>query len=191
MKVGNDYISNVKYFYITANADLCSLKRSSTEFAIRNKNRIESLVLIDSSRTLKQATPLLNQYLNVAMDPEPNRDRVREVFSQTYANPAFLGDIVIDAFVRLMRDQGAKMASKTAFYDSISRPIGLKRLEIIRDIPCLLIWGDQDNVIPKKNSEDFKKALVKAKYQIVENVGHAPFVEKTSIVYEKLRSFLT
>jgi pimeloyl-ACP methyl ester carboxylesterase len=54
-----------------------------------------------------------------------------------------------------------------------------------------LIWGDQDNVIPKKNSEDFKKALVKAKYEIVENVGHVPFVEKTSIVYEKLRSFLT
>lgn len=64
-------------------------------------------------------------------------------------------------------------------------------LETIEDIPCLLIWGDQDNVIPKKNSEDFKKALVKAKYEIVENVGHAPFVEKTSIVYEKLRSFLT
>jgi pimeloyl-ACP methyl ester carboxylesterase len=163
----------------------------AAEFAIRNKNRIESLVLIDSSGTLKQATPLLSQYLNVAMDPEPNRDRVREVFSQMYANPAFLGDIVVDAFVGLMRDQGAKMAFKTAFYDSTSRPIGLKRLETIGDIPCLLIWGDQDNVIPKKNSEDFKKALVKAKYDIVENAGHAPFVEKTSIVYEKLRSFLT
>jgi pimeloyl-ACP methyl ester carboxylesterase len=62
-----------------------------------------------------------------------------------------------------------KLPFTIAFLD-----IGLKRLETIGDIPCLLIWGDQDNVIPKKNSEDFKKALVKAKYEIVENVGHAP-----------------
>ena len=70
----------------------------------------------------------------------------------------------------------------------LSASKGLRRLS---DIPCLLIWGDKDNVIPEKNSEEFKKTLIKAKYEIVENAGHAPFVEKTSIVYEKLRSFLT
>jgi pimeloyl-ACP methyl ester carboxylesterase len=163
----------------------------AAEFAIRNKNRIESLVLIDSSGTLEQPTPLLSQYLTVAMDLEPNRDRVRDVFKQMYANPAFLSDILVDYFIGLMRDQGAKKAFRTAFDDSTSRPIGLKRLETIVDIPCLLIRGDQDNVIPEKSSEDFKKALVKAKYEIVKNAGHAPFAEKTSVVFEKIRSFLT
>ncbi|MFZ0329448.1 MAG: alpha/beta fold hydrolase [Nitrososphaeraceae archaeon] len=125
------------------------------------------------------------------MDPEPNRDKVKEVFKQMYANPLLLSDIVVDVFMTTIREEGAKNAFKTAFNDSTTRPIGFKRLEKLKHIPCLLIWGDQDNVIPEKNSKDFKDALINAKYEIVENAGHAPFVEKTSIVYEKLRSFLT
>jgi pimeloyl-ACP methyl ester carboxylesterase len=35
----------------------------AAEVAIRNKERIENLVLIDSSGTLRQPTPLLSQYL--------------------------------------------------------------------------------------------------------------------------------
>ena len=161
------------------------------EVAISDKKRVESLVLIDSSGTLRQPTPLLSQFLSVAMDPEPNRDRIRNVFGQMYANAYLMPEIVVDTFMGIIREQGAKNAFKFAFSDSTTRPIGLKRLETISDIPCLLIWGDKDNVIPEKNSEEFKKALIKAKYEIVENAGHAPFVEKTSIVYEKLRSFLT
>lgn len=163
----------------------------AAEVAIRDKKRIESIVLIDSSGTLKQPTPLLSEYFNAAMDLEPNRDKVRDVFRKMYANPLLLSDIVVDGFMATIREQGAKNAFKTAFNDSTARPIGLKRLETIKDIPCLLIWGDKDSVIPKENSEDFKDALDKIVYEIVENVGHAPFVEKTSIVYEKLRSFLT
>ena len=128
------------------------------EVAIRNKERIENLVLIDSSGTLRQPTPLLNQYLNVAMDPEPNREKVKEVFTQMYANPLLLSDIVVDFFMATIKEEGAKNAFKIAFNDSTTRPIGLKRLETIRHIPCLLIWGDRDNVIPEKNSEEFKKA---------------------------------
>jgi pimeloyl-ACP methyl ester carboxylesterase len=163
----------------------------AAEVAIRDKKRIDSLVLIDSSGTLKQPTPLLSEYFNAAMDLEPNRDKVREVFRKMYANPLLLSDIVVDGFMATIREQGAKNAFKTAFSDSTTRPIGLTRLETIKDIPCLLIWGDKDNVILKENSEDFKDALDKIVYEIVENAGHAPFVEKTSIVYEKLRSFLT
>ena len=163
----------------------------AAEVAIRDRKRIESLVLIDPSGALKQPTTLLSQYLNVAMDPELNRDKVREVFKQMYANPLLLSDIVVDAFMATIRDQGARRAFKTSFDDSTTRPIGLKRLEKINDVPCLLIWGDQDNVIPQNNSQDFKEAMNKIVYEIVENAGHAPFVEKTSIVYEKLRSFLT
>ncbi|MGB0025399.1 MAG: alpha/beta hydrolase [Nitrososphaeraceae archaeon] len=147
--------------------------------------------MIDSSGTLKQPTTLLSQYLNVAMDPEPNRDKVREVFRQMYANPLLLSDIVVDGFMGIIRDQGAKNAFKTAFNDSTTRPIGPERLETIKDIPCLLIWGDQDNVIPEKNSDEFKNHLNKVVYEKIEGTGHAPFVEKTSIVYEKIRSFLT
>ena len=53
------------------------------------------------------------------MDPEHNKDEVRDVFKQMYANPAFLSDILVDYFIGLMRDQGAKKAFKTAFDDTL------------------------------------------------------------------------
>jgi pimeloyl-ACP methyl ester carboxylesterase len=37
----------------------------------------------------------------------------------------------------------------------------------------------------------FKEVFNNAAVEIIENAGHAPFVEKTALVYEKLRSFLT
>jgi hypothetical protein len=40
----------------------------AAEVAVENKDRIESLVLIDSSGMLQQPTPLLNQFLDAAMD---------------------------------------------------------------------------------------------------------------------------
>ena len=59
----------------------------AAEVAIRDKKRVESLVLIDSSGTLRQPTPLLSQYLSVAMDPEPNRDKLETYLGRCMQMP--------------------------------------------------------------------------------------------------------
>jgi len=164
----------------------------AAEVAIEDKDRIEGLVLIDSSGMLQQPTPLLNQFLDAAMDIEPNKDKVSDVFRKMYANGSLMPDIVVDNFMQTIREQGAKPAFKTAFNDSTTRPIDPERLEEIKHIPCLLIWGNQDNMIPQQHySDGFKKAFNNIVFETIENAGHAPFVEKTALVYEKLRSFLT
>jgi pimeloyl-ACP methyl ester carboxylesterase len=43
----------------------------AAEVAIGNKEMIEKLVLIDSSGMLERPTPLLQQYLNAAMESDP------------------------------------------------------------------------------------------------------------------------
>jgi len=64
--------------------------------------------------------------------------------------------------------------------------------ERIQDIPCLLIWGEKDNLIPfKPYYEKFKNKLPKASCRKIEGAGHAPFVEKTGSVYELIRTFMT
>ena len=163
----------------------------AAEVAIENKDRIEKLALIDSSGMLKQPTQLLNQYLEAAMEPEPKKDKVKKVFEQMYANPRLLLDIVVDIFIGTIGEQGAKRAFKTAFDDSTTRPIEPERLKQIRDIPCLIIWGKQDNLIPSNYSNQFKEVFNDVSLEIIKDAGHAPFVEKTALVYEKLRTFLT
>jgi hypothetical protein len=40
-----------------------------------------------------------------------------------------------------------------------------------------------------RNSEKLPES--KTKYEIIKGTGHAPFVERTALVYEKLRIFLS
>jgi pimeloyl-ACP methyl ester carboxylesterase len=46
-------------------------------------------------------------------------------------------------------------------------------------------------VISSDHSKEFEKAFIKVESEIIDDAGHAPFVEKTALVYEKLRTFLT
>ena len=70
--------------------------------------------------------------------------------------------------------------------------LGSDELEKIKDIPCLVIWGERDNLIPpNKYAMKFLSYLSKAKLEVIPDSGHAPFVEKTASVYERIRIFLT
>ena len=71
--------------------------------------------------------------------------------------------------------------------------IGLERLRQIRDIPCLLIWGERDNLIPIDYANDFQEVFQKEnvdRFEKILDAGHAPFAEKTALVYEKIFTFL-
>ena len=64
-------------------------------------------------------------------------------------------------------------------------------LKVIEDVPCLIIWGANDNWIsPKEYAEKFLRDLPNARREIIPDAGHAPFIEKTAIVYERIRTFL-
>jgi len=163
----------------------------ATEVAIENKALLEKLVLIDSSGMLSQPTPLLQQYHDVAMEPEPEFEKVKKVFEQMYANPLLLHPLVVHIFIKTIKEEGAKRAFKTAFDDSTTRRIEPERLKEIADIPCLIIWGKHDSVIPTNYSNEFKTVFNRVVSETIKDAGHAPFVEKTALVYEKLRTFLT
>jgi hypothetical protein len=58
------------------------------KLAIGNKEMIEKLVLIDSSGMLEGPTPLLQQYLNAAMESDPilRYKKVQRVLEDLYAD---------------------------------------------------------------------------------------------------------
>jgi pimeloyl-ACP methyl ester carboxylesterase len=165
----------------------------AADVAIENKDLVEKLVLIDSSGMLQKPTSLLNQYLEAAIEEEPvvRYNKLKRVFEQLYAYPSFLPPIVVDIFVQTIVKPGAKNAFVSAFNNSTKTTIGLDRLKQIQDLPCLIIWGKNDNLIPLEYANMFKNALPYAKYEEIDIAGHAPFVEKTASVHEKLRKFLT
>jgi 2-hydroxy-6-oxonona-2,4-dienedioate hydrolase len=162
------------------------------EYAIENTEQIEKLVLIDSSGMLNKPTKLLEQYLDAVLESNPffRYKKLKKVFERLFSNPYLLLPIIIDIFISVIEKPGAKHAFESAFRNSTTNSINSERLEQINHIPCLIMWGDKDDLIPLTYANKFKQILYNSQFVLITDAGHSPFVEKTAIVYQKLLTFL-
>ena len=164
----------------------------AAQVAIENKKMVEKLVLIDSSGLLEMPTQLLKDYRVAATEVNPvtRYEKVKRVLEDLYAGPSRLLPVAVDLFENTIEKPGAKHAFEAAFDNSTTTQIEQEGFEQIDDIPCLVIWGEKDNLIPIEYYYKFRQKLPKAKYETITDAGHSPFIEKTALVYEKLRTFL-
>jgi pimeloyl-ACP methyl ester carboxylesterase len=164
----------------------------AAQVAIENKKMIEKLVLIDSSGLLEGPTQLLKDYRVAATEVNPvtRYEKVKRVLEDLYAGPSRLLPVAVDLFEYTIEKPGAKHAFEAAFDNSTTTQIEQEGFKQIDDIPCLIIWGEKDTLIPIEYYYRFRQKLPKAKYETIADAGHSPFVEKTALVYEKLRTFL-
>jgi pimeloyl-ACP methyl ester carboxylesterase len=120
---------------------------------------------------------------------------VQRVFESLLADGSRLSPITVDLFVETIIKEGARHAFESAFHNSTTTQIGLERLRQIENIPCLLIWGKNDSLIPlEENADEFKEVFKKKdvdRFEEIDDAGHAPFAEKTALVYQKMLTFLT
>jgi 2-hydroxy-6-oxonona-2,4-dienedioate hydrolase len=160
----------------------------AAQLAIDHPELVEKLSLIDTSGMLDGPTPLLQQYLDAAMNP--TKQAVRSVFEQMVADRIRIPEILVDGFIYRISQPGAQAAFRSAYDNSVHTKIGIDRLRQIK-CPTQIIWGMQDSLIPLKYFKIFQEAIAHAEVVIVEDAGHAPFAEKPAIVSELLRRFLT
>jgi pimeloyl-ACP methyl ester carboxylesterase len=119
-------------------------------------------------------------------------EKLKKVFEGMYSLSSALLPMVVGIFLDTIEKPGALYAFNYAFDDSTGNWIGSDRLKVIEDVPCLIIWGANDNWISlKEYAEKFLRDLPNARLKIIPDAGHAPFIEKTAIVYERIRTFLT
>jgi pimeloyl-ACP methyl ester carboxylesterase len=163
----------------------------TAEYAIENKEQIEKIVLIDSSGMLYGPTTLLEQYLDAAMENDTNLryKKINRVYEDLLADRSRLLQSVPDTFIGFIGRNGAKHAFESAFHNSTKIHIETEKLKQIQNIPCLIIWGEKDILIPSNHINKFKKVLKDSKSIIISDAGHSPFVEKPATVYEKIRTF--
>jgi pimeloyl-ACP methyl ester carboxylesterase len=84
------------------------------------------------------------------------------------------------------------MLSEVAIDDATSRQIEPEGFKKIEDISCLIIWGEKNNVVMLiKYYERFRQNLPNAQFEEIADAGHSLIDEKTALIYEKLRTFLS
>lgn len=160
----------------------------AAEVAIENQDLLEKLVLIDSSGMLTEPTPLLEEYLQAAINPTTTN--VRNVFEQMVADPERIPSSLVEAFISRIEEPNAKYSFSSTLEHSAKTQIGTERLQKINKVPTLILWGIEDTVIPPEHSRIFKENISNSQVEIIEDSGHAPFAEKPDQVYKLLDEFL-
>jgi pimeloyl-ACP methyl ester carboxylesterase len=64
------------------------------------------------------------------------------------------------------------------------------RLYLMKDIPCLLIWGDHDRIIPVEHGRLAHRAMAASQLEIFEGSGHFPHVDDPDRFARTVQAFI-
>ena len=66
----------------------------------------------------------------------------------------------------------------------------MSRLYLAAHLPTLIVWGEQDRIIPVAHAYQAHKAIPNSRLEIMAGVGHFPHAEEPIHFVEILRDFL-
>lgn len=166
--------------------------RISWKFAAQEPGRVHKLVLVSpdgfESRGFEYGKPphvpsiiKLMRY----MLPAP---LLRINLEPAYADPKALSDDTVTRYHELMLAPGVRDALIARMEQTILEdPVPLlQRIEA----PTLLLWGEQDRMIPISNANDYVRALKQSTFVRLAGVGHVPQEESPARSLEPIVAFL-
>jgi pimeloyl-ACP methyl ester carboxylesterase len=104
-------------------------------------------------------------------------------------DPLLLDEHFVDYYwARLQRAGGldAAYACMRAMADCPAEPSTLERVQA----PALLVWGDEDRLVPLAQGKRLARALPDARLEVIPACGHLPFVERPKEFLRAVRPFL-
>jgi len=159
----------------------------SIEFASKHNDVVKKLILCSPSGIMKHSTPALEAYVMAAL--YPTAIGAKDAFEKMAGGGKRIDPIVIERFVERMQLPNAKMSF-------MSTLLGLKNSEIITETltkitsPSLIIWGENDPVIPIKYAEDFVSTIQDCRFFKMSGCGHTPYVDDPEKFANTVISFL-
>jgi 2-hydroxy-6-oxonona-2,4-dienedioate hydrolase len=159
----------------------------TAEFTSNNQDIVENLVLVSPSGIMKHSTPALDAYVLAALYPDS--EGAKNAFQLMAGSRQQVNQRIVEEFVVRMKLPNAKMAF-------MSTLLGLKNAEIITKslmkikIPTLIIWGEDDPVIPIKYADEFVSSIQDCRFYMMDNCGHTPYVDDPSRFTKLVLDFL-
>ncbi|CAN5338092.1 alpha/beta fold hydrolase [soil metagenome] len=166
--------------------------RIAWQMAAQHPERITRLVLIAPDGFASPGidygkAPALPAGLKLMTRVLP-RPLLRMSLEPAYANPDALSERLTERYHDLLRAPGARSALLARMQQTVltdPRP-ALRRISA----PTLLIWGEQDAMIPFGNSADYLAVLPHARLVALRGIGHLPQEEQPARGLAALQAFL-
>ncbi|GJE46853.1 alpha/beta fold hydrolase [Methylobacterium soli] len=166
--------------------------RIAWKFAAENPSRVDKLVLISpdgfagpgAEYGRQPAVPSSVKLMRYIL-PSP---LVRMSLAPAYGNPALLTDAVVERYRDLMLAPGVREAMITRMEQAVySDPEPLLR-QI--QAPTLLLWGEQDAMIPFSNAADYARLISGSSVVSLPGLGHVPQEEAPDVSLKAVQAFL-
>jgi pimeloyl-ACP methyl ester carboxylesterase len=166
--------------------------RIAWNFAALHPDRVTRLVLVSPDGFASPGfeygvapkTPLMMRALPYVAP----RGLLKANLAAAYANPEHLSEATLTRYRDMMLAPGVRPAILARMGQVILRDPAptLARIQA----PTLLLWGEQDHMIPIANAADYLKDLPHATLIRLPNLGHVPFEEDPATSLEPVERFL-
>ena len=163
--------------------------------ALENPHRVTSLVLLNAVGIPSDEE--LNSALGFKIMASPigrmisQRVTPRSLVEQSVYDAIEREEIIttemVDRYWELLRYPGNRQAMGDMFARRPSDPSG-ELAEI--EQPTLVLWGDQDQLVPVSSAYEFERRMPNAEAIVYEGVGHLPMEEVPGAVAQDILDFL-
>jgi len=161
-------------------------------FAAQSPGRVDRLILISPDGFASPGfeygkSPKVPTSLKLLRLTLP-RILVRLSLAPAYGNPSALTPATVTRYRDMMLAPGVRgaMLSRLAQVMLTDPHAELARIQA----PTLILWGEQDRMIPFRNAEDYVKAIPHAQLVALPGLGHVPFEEAPDAAYAPVERFL-
>ncbi len=156
-------------------------------FAVKYPERVAGLILLGSPSALREnpmAQALWNSTVSRITDPV-DTEFVRR-FSQ-----GIISDKIPGAFFESMLEENMKLPARVwrGTFEGIMQETFPGDIEKII-ARTLIIWGDQDAVIDRKDQEELSKAIWDSRLVVLSGLGHLLYWEEPERVAEEINAFM-
>jgi pimeloyl-ACP methyl ester carboxylesterase len=166
--------------------------RIAWNFAAADPDRVDKLVLISPDGFASPGfeygkTPQLPAMLRLLPYTLP-KFLLRQNLAVAYADPKRLTDATLTRYRDLMLAPG----DRTAMLDRMAQVMLENPAPILRTIraPTLILWGEQDKMIPFSNAADYVRDIPHARLVALPGLGHVPFEEAPDQSLPPMSAFL-
>lgn len=168
------------------------------EFAKQHPEKLLGIILVDAGGAPDAAPKSLPIGFRIARMPVLNkvmtfitpRSVVERSLRQSVSNKAVVTDTEVDEYWELLRYPGNREATGKRFAQYGSRNTSTAVPDPTRAIPALILWGDQDKLIPVSAAQYFQSVYRDNVTHIYKGIGHLPMEEAAEQSADDVRKWL-
>ena len=173
------------------------------QFAYQSPERLGRMVLVDSGGIGREVNPVLRAAalpgaefaLPVMFSPTLHDGalKVRGLLAKIGLQPNADVEGVSEGFASLTQAD-----ARRAFLNTVRSVIDINgqrvsaedRLYLAGDVPTMIIWGENDRIIPLEHAYRAKEMLPDSRLEVFEDAGHFPFNDHPDRFVDVMRDFI-